>query len=277
MPRRLRDRPWFVVRERQVKTRDLSMVHIPGARRRAVLGWVVEGAGLGALAVIVSLSAIVTKEMQSRGSLAALVAMNAPVAVAAGEVAPVAFAADPLNAVAVEEPAPVEAEAEAEAEVVVEEIAAAAPAVEADLVGAVPAGMENDPNLRWFNGRPVRPVRTMWMKVTAYSPDHRSCGKWADGITASLHSVFANNMKLVAADSRILPLGSMITVPGYGDDDIVPVLDRGGAIKGHRLDVLYPTHEIARKWGVKRLKVTVWEYADGEPAGNWRKIRDSKK
>lgn len=130
--------------------------------------------------------------------------------------------------------------------------------------------------VRWFNGRPIRPARVIWMTVTAYSPDERSCPGTADGITSSLHSVWTNGMKLVAADSRLLPLGSMVSVPGYDENRVVPVLDRGGKIKGRRLDVLYPTHEIARKWGVKKLPVTVWEYADGKPADNWRAIRDSR-
>ena len=46
----------------------------------------------------------------------------------------------------------------------------------------------------------------------------------------------------------------------------MPVLDRGGRIKGPRLDVLYPTHRSARRWGVRELTVTVWEYADGAPS-----------
>lgn len=116
---------------------------------------------------------------------------------------------------------------------------------------------------RIFDGRRVRPAKVMWMKVTAYSPDARSCGKWADGVTASLKSVWTNGGRLAAADTRILPFGSLISVPGYADSEVVPVLDRGGAIKGHRLDMLYPTHERARKWGVQRLPVTVWEYVDG--------------
>lgn len=116
---------------------------------------------------------------------------------------------------------------------------------------------------RVFDGRRVRPARVMWMKVTAYSPDARSCGKWADGVTASLKSVWTNGGRLAAADTRILPFGSLITVPGYAGGEVVPVLDRGGAIKGNRLDMLYPTHERARRWGVQRLPVTVWEYVDG--------------
>jgi 3D (Asp-Asp-Asp) domain-containing protein len=115
---------------------------------------------------------------------------------------------------------------------------------------------------RYFNGRPIRPARVMWMVTTAYSPDHRSCGKWADGKTASLKSVWTNAMESVAADTRLLPFGTLVSVPGYAEGRVAPVLDRGGAIKGARLDLLYPTHEIARRWGVQRLPVTIWEYAD---------------
>lgn len=131
----------------------------------------------------------------------------------------------------------------------------------------------SDASHRWFNGRPVRPARTMTMVVTAYSPDARSCGKYADGKTATLHSVKTNGGNLVAADPRVLPYGSMISVPGYDDANIVPVLDCGSAIKGRRLDLLFPTHEQARQWGRKTVTVTIWEYADGLPPDNPRRLR----
>ncbi len=134
---------------------------------------------------------------------------------------------------------------------------------------------ETDTSTRYFNGRPVRPIRTIWMTVTAYSPDWRSCGDSADGITSSNHRVETNGYRLVAADSRVLPLGSIISIPGYAKDDVVPVLDRGGMIKGNRLDLLFPTHEQARAWGVKKLKVVVWGYADGKTE-DWRRVRDGK-
>jgi 3D (Asp-Asp-Asp) domain-containing protein len=120
--------------------------------------------------------------------------------------------------------------------------------------------------IRWFNGRPLKPSHTMMMTVTAYSPDARSCGGSADGITASGYSVYTNGMKLVAADTKVLPFGSLITVPGYDSGHVVPVLDRGGAIKGNRLDVLFPTHEQAMQFGVKTVQVTVWDFADGQPS-----------
>jgi 3D (Asp-Asp-Asp) domain-containing protein len=138
-----------------------------------------------------------------------------------------------------------------------------------------PATLElaQDPQVRWFDGRPIRPARQIMMNVSAYSPDARSCGESADGKTATLHSVFTNGMKLVAADTRVLPFGSLVSIPGYDTGHVVPVLDRGGAIKGNKLDLLFPTDEEARQWGRKQILVTVWEYADGKPAGDPRKSR----
>lgn len=115
---------------------------------------------------------------------------------------------------------------------------------------------------RIFNGRVIRPAKTMAMVTTAYSPDERSCGPNADGTTASGKSVWTNGMKMAAADTRLLPFGTLISVPGYHDGQPVPVLDRGGAIKGRRLDMLYPTHEIAKTWGRQKQTVTIWEYVD---------------
>ncbi len=129
----------------------------------------------------------------------------------------------------------------------------------------VPAQVQaqvQDISIRWFDGKAVRPVRTIYMTVTGYSPDARSCGIYADGKTSTMHSVWTNGMNLVAADPRVLPYWSMISIPGYADDSVVPVLDCGGAIKGNRLDLLYPTHELALQWGIRQLPVTVWEYVE---------------
>lgn len=129
------------------------------------------------------------------------------------------------------------------------------------------AHRDGDDAVPMFNGRPVRAVRTMTMRVTAYSPDERSCGASADNITASGYSVWTNGGRLVAADTSVLPLGSLVSIPGYDAGGVVPVLDRGGAIKGNRLDVLFPSHEQARRWGVRDVTVTIYEYDDGEPNG----------
>jgi 3D (Asp-Asp-Asp) domain-containing protein len=122
-------------------------------------------------------------------------------------------------------------------------------------------------DIRWFDGRPVRPAGTRRMTVTAYSPDERSCSPFADGFTASGYSVWTNGMKMVAADEAVLAFGSLVSIPGYHEGQPVPVLDRGGRIRGDRLDVLLPTHEQALAWGVRAIDVVIWEYADGKPNG----------
>ena len=240
---------------------------------------------IAALVILSASSALITKAALRRSSLEPLTSLSAtPIesvqsnvqlsgagdSILSSNVVGVAFSRhDPL--------APAQPEALETASAAATDIAAVPTANEAQPEPTPdPSTYSDDTSIRWFNGRPVRPARTMTMVVTAYSPDARSCGPDAHGITSSVHNVYTNGMKLVAADTGLLPLGSMITVPGYDEGNIVPVLDRGGAIKGHRLDVLYPTHEVARQWGVKKLKVTVWEYADGRPADDIRKIRDSK-
>mgnify|MGYP000333116534 CR=1 FL=1 len=75
--------------------------------------------------------------------------------------------------------------------------------MEAVEILAVEPVTESDPewdlSTRWFDGRPVRPSKVVLMRVTGYSPDSRSCGEFADGQTATLHSVWTNAMRLVAA------------------------------------------------------------------------------
>jgi len=112
-----------------------------------------------------------------------------------------------------------------------------------------------------FDSRPIRQVRTQSMRTTAYSPDERSCGKWADGITASGRSVWMNGGRLVAAD-RSIPFGTILTIPGYNNGNPVQVWDRGGAIRGNRLDLLYPTHEVAMQWGVQEVPVVFWQFVE---------------
>lgn len=95
------------------------------------------------------------------------------------------------------------------------------------------------------------------MEVTAYCPCARCCGDYADGVTASGLPVTHNDGRFVAADTDLLPIGTLLRVPGYAGDDPVPVLDRGGAIRGERLDVFFADHEQARQWGRRTLRVEV--------------------
>lgn len=86
--------------------------------------------------------------------------------------------------------------------------------------------------------------------VTAYCPCEVCCGRFSDGITASGHIIQPGD-KFAAAPPEV-PYGTMLDIPGYG---VVPVLDRGGSIKGNRLDVFFSDHETALKWGAQKLEV----------------------
>lgn len=116
---------------------------------------------------------------------------------------------------------------------------------------------------RFFNGRQIHCVGVVHLRVTAYSPDEQSCGRFADGITASGFSVRTNAGHLVAADTTVFPFGTLLSIPGYAHSTVVPVLDRGSAIQGLRADVFFPTHEEALAWGVRVVEVDVWGYLDG--------------
>lgn len=97
--------------------------------------------------------------------------------------------------------------------------------------------------------------QTVKMRVTAYCPCEKCCGEYADGVTACGHKIRKGDA-FVAADKKY-PFGSEIIIAGYNNSEPVKVLDRGGAIRGDRLDVFFHTHQEALKWGVKYLHVKV--------------------
>jgi 3D (Asp-Asp-Asp) domain-containing protein len=101
-------------------------------------------------------------------------------------------------------------------------------------------------------------LRTIRMEVTAYCPCTKCCGENAEGITASGHDVSYNQGRFVAADTDVLPFGTKLIIPGYHGKP-VQVIDRGGAIKGNKLDLFYPTHEEALQWGRQIIDVTIVE------------------
>lgn len=97
--------------------------------------------------------------------------------------------------------------------------------------------------------------QTIQMRVTAYCPCEKCCGRYADGITASGHKIQPNET-FVAADKHY-PFGTEMIVPGYNNNNPVKVLDRGGAIKDNRLDIFFPSHQQALNWGVKLIDIKI--------------------
>jgi 3D (Asp-Asp-Asp) domain-containing protein len=87
------------------------------------------------------------------------------------------------------------------------------------------------------------------MEATAYEPGPRSCGRFATGYTAT--GIKAEK-GVVAVDERVIPLGTRLYIPGYG---FALAADRGGAIKGMRIDLCFATYDEAIRFGRRRLKV----------------------
>ena len=99
--------------------------------------------------------------------------------------------------------------------------------------------------------------KTVLMRVTAYCACPKCCGEYSDGITASGHKIKAGDT-FVAADGRYA-FGSEMVIEGYNGGKAVKVLDRGGAIKGDKIDVFFGSHQEALEWGVRYIKVRIQE------------------
>ena len=96
--------------------------------------------------------------------------------------------------------------------------------------------------------RASKPVKVMYMEISCYSPTVAEC----DGNPLRTASGQRVRVGGIAADLRVLPLGSQVIIPGYNGGKPCVVLDTGGAIKGLRLDVfMWSAHE-AVHWGRRR-------------------------
>jgi 3D (Asp-Asp-Asp) domain-containing protein len=93
------------------------------------------------------------------------------------------------------------------------------------------------------------------MRVTGYCPCSQCCCDFSDGITANKHRIQPGDV-FVAAD-KLYPFGTKMEIEGYNSSQAVKVMDRGGAIKGNRLDLFFHTHQQALEWGVQHLDVLI--------------------
>ena len=100
-------------------------------------------------------------------------------------------------------------------------------------------------------GRRGRTLRVMRVSATAHSVE----GETASGTLARPGTV--------AADPRVLPLGSRIRVSGAGGySGVYTVTDTGRSIKGREIDLYMPSNAEAKKFGRQTVKVTVLQYGE---------------
>lgn len=92
-------------------------------------------------------------------------------------------------------------------------------------------------------------AKVVTMESTAYLPSDGN-GK---GITASgLRAGFG----VVATDPKVIPLGTLVFVEGYG---FAVAADTGGAIKGNKIDVCITDRKAALRWGRRKVKVHIFQ------------------
>ena len=89
----------------------------------------------------------------------------------------------------------------------------------------------------------------MTMQATAYSTAQPELGRY----TANGTDLHANPM-VIAVDPKVIPLGTKVTVEGYGT---YMAADTGGAIKGNRIDIHFGTVQECIDFGRKQVDIIV--------------------
>ncbi|WP_025690657.1 3D domain-containing protein [Paenibacillus zanthoxyli] len=115
---------------------------------------------------------------------------------------------------------------------------------------------------------PEQIIRSFKMTATGYTAGFESTGKRPShpeyGITYSGVKVRRdkNAVSTIAADPKVLPLGSILYVPGYG---YAIVADTGSAIKGHKIDLYFSTtKQVYREWGKQLVEVQLIKRGSGK-------------
>ncbi len=86
------------------------------------------------------------------------------------------------------------------------------------------------------------PGQALTVTATGYSLQ----GRTASGV--------AVGYGIVAVDPGVIPLGTHLTIPGYGEG---VAADTGGSIVGTRIDLWFPTHAEALGWGTRTVTITL--------------------
>ena len=92
--------------------------------------------------------------------------------------------------------------------------------------------------------------RSLVMNATAYDDSPQSQGKWVGRTATGVKP----RRGVVAVDPKVIPLGTKLYVEGYGE---CVAADTGGAIKGNRIDLFFPTRQEVRNFGRRKVKVYI--------------------
>jgi 3D (Asp-Asp-Asp) domain-containing protein len=94
-------------------------------------------------------------------------------------------------------------------------------------------------------------VKEFTVNASAYTMNCTKCS----GITATGINLKKNpNQKVISVDPKVIPLGTKVYVEGYG---YAIAADTGGAMRGNKIDVFFPTQKQALNWGRKTVKIQI--------------------
>lgn len=95
------------------------------------------------------------------------------------------------------------------------------------------------------SGENIRYTKEYQMLATAYTHtgNPTASGVWP-------------RVGVAAVDTNVIPMGTRLYVEGYG---YATALDRGGAIKGQRIDLFMDSESQALQWGAQKVKVYIVE------------------
>lgn len=93
--------------------------------------------------------------------------------------------------------------------------------------------------------------KEIYVSSTAYTASCKGCS----GVTSTgIDLKSSPGAKIIAVDPSVIPMGSKVYVEGYG---YAVAADKGGAIKGNRIDVFFSSKSDAYRWGAKKVKIRV--------------------
>ncbi|HEX7064694.1 MAG TPA: peptidoglycan-binding protein [Bacillales bacterium] len=96
-------------------------------------------------------------------------------------------------------------------------------------------------------------VRVLYAHSTAYTANCDGCS----GVTYTGINLNKNpDAKVIAVDPDVIPLGSTVWVEGYG---YAVAGDIGSAIDGKDIDIFFSSRSKALNWGVRTVKVKVFD------------------
>ncbi|MCI8507737.1 MAG: hypothetical protein HFJ06_04140 [Lachnospiraceae bacterium] len=86
--------------------------------------------------------------------------------------------------------------------------------------------------------------------ITAYCTCRVCCGVYSGGNRTASGTVPTSN-HTIAVDTSVIPFGTKVVINGQ----VYVAEDRGGAIKGKRIDMFFMTHSEALRWGRRTMEV----------------------